>query len=456
VFYKLVKKKALHLASLWYLNLQHTKYWYYRLRREEKVIVQALLRLRKLEMKRKLKKLAKQWKIENNDIIEVDYIKDQIKDKQDKDEFKLPKHYKNLDEFFFFGEDLEFMKHYKRTCSNLNIVMNNFFKRGKQAISKTVAQNHEIAITTVKMNKGMTVVYAWWDLPFIIDQESDKDEVTAIKNKIEIRLHSCIPALRSYLTRELGFKYAPQIKFFRETFTKEVIEFENYLEQAKKDLDKSINKDCTYLSESEVIYFKSIPFNRNELISQFAEYNNESLINVLQTTTATNLLEFLQEVFKEKEILTYLNHFKTANNLTDQAIEGFAKQQKEKEKEDESKVNKNTKLYRKQQRLKEKMYKKMRITEQEFNDLKNKKVDFNQAHINFYKNYDKPVPKHGNISQLPFNQEGKVDKYEIRNNIKEESIKGLVRHQLQADERAVKDRRRSKAENFWKNLENMY
>ncbi len=80
-----LKKKALNLAKIWNMDVSETKHWYRRLKREEKQIIKALIQRKKFEQKKKLKNIAKQWKIENDDIIEVNYLE---KEREKEDEFK--------------------------------------------------------------------------------------------------------------------------------------------------------------------------------------------------------------------------------------------------------------------------------------------------------------------------------------------------------------------------------
>jgi hypothetical protein len=453
----------LHLANLWHMNLQHTKHWYYKMKREEKVIVQALLRLRRLEMKRKLKKLAKQWTIENRDIIEIDYLKKDEQEDEDqtkaKKDIEIPKHCTNLEEFFFFGEDIDFMRHYKRTCSNIERAMNKFFQTGSQYVKKSIGQDFDIAITKVKLNKGCTVVYAWWDLPLLIEREEDGPESQAIRNKIEIKLNKAIPYLKGYITREIRLKYAPDIKFLRENLNKDIDEFKRYLDEASKTLDDSLNKDYPGLTEAEVAFFKNKSLNKEELYREAEAMNDkekrEAMFKIIKSTTATNVLDYLKEIATMKDINMYVKEYKKINKLSDKDIEEHVKQiNTQKEEEEKNKVN--TKEGRKAAKLNEKMMKRMRMDPQEFEKLKTQKFDYNEAYFNFLKNYDKPIPNSGYKQRNLSEAMERAEKLDKRDERVENRVRNIARNSARVIDRSAKDRRKAKSENFWKNLENMY
>ena len=56
-----------------------------------------------MEERKRLRLLAKKWKIENDDNFEINYNEDK---QQSKEDFKIPSHMKNLKEFVFFGDDI--------------------------------------------------------------------------------------------------------------------------------------------------------------------------------------------------------------------------------------------------------------------------------------------------------------------------------------------------------------
>ena len=56
-----------------------------------------------MEERRKLRILAKKWKIENDDVIDVNYNEDK---KQENEEVKIPDYLANFKEFTFFGDDI--------------------------------------------------------------------------------------------------------------------------------------------------------------------------------------------------------------------------------------------------------------------------------------------------------------------------------------------------------------
>lgn len=432
------------------MNLAHTKHWFYRLKREEKVIVKALLRLRKLEMKKRLKKLSKQWKIENDDILEIDYLKP---DEQDKNKnLDIPKHFRTLDEFFFFGDDIEFLRHYKRTCGNILEALNKFLSSNKQTVKRGIGKNLDIYINEVKMNKSCTIVYAWWDLPmnFIEDGEQLLEE--EVLKKIELNLNQSVPYIRGYLTREIRLKYAPEIRFLRDTYSRDYDEFNKYVDTLREENKSKLENVDYLLSKKEIAYFKNYSLNDENFKSLLEAMDNtkdrDELSKTLETQRIYNLYDFFKRISKNAiEFRRHMDYAKEMLKITDAELE----------KADEAVIKKTeknhkSKLEKKAEREKQKVFKKLKITNE--NELE-EKTDFNEIYINYVNSYERKIPKVTsfglNLDQTNKEAEGKEKDEKIARNFKN-SIKQAVR----SSEKLVKGKKKNKAEEFWKSLDNLH
>jgi hypothetical protein len=383
------------------MDLQECKHWFYKLKREEKDIVKALIQVKKLEQKRKLKKLSKQWKIDSDHNIEIDYLKNEREAEGDKD-IKIPEHFKNISEYLFFGDDTEFLRHYKRTCRNVLDELNRIFLHNKQTIKRGVARNVDIIFTEVKMNKACTVVYAWWDAPFIPESKMlNPEQLDEIYNKIQLNLNQSEPYIKGVLTRAIGLKYTPAIKFIKDNFNFEIEEYENYLDKVKQNNQIAINND------------KANPTNK---------IDKDNVKNQLLDLLKSNNID--------------IDKLGSGEDLDEQS-ENLTKGQ--------MKVQKRFKKY----------LKKNNVTP---DDLKPKKIDYNSAYFNFLNNYDRPIPGsyRGNVSFKEMEEykkrHEKIDE-DIRKTLEEKKKKD-VRDSRRLVEKAPKIKK-NKTEEFWKNIDRL-
>jgi hypothetical protein len=56
-----------------------------------------------MEERRRLKKLQKRWKMDNDEIIDINYMEDK---KQENEEVEIPSYLANFKEYEFFGDDI--------------------------------------------------------------------------------------------------------------------------------------------------------------------------------------------------------------------------------------------------------------------------------------------------------------------------------------------------------------
>lgn len=553
-----LKKKALNLAKIWDMDVAETKHWYRRLKREEKQIIKALVQRKKFEQKKKLKKIAKQWKIENDDIIEVNYLEkerekeDQFikKEKQknrseeiidDKDtnnakgstnlakmddDVQVPEHYKNLSEFLFFGDDKEYLRHYKRTCKNIHNFFTKFFMQENQTIKKGIGRNYDITVSEIRMNRACTVVYVWYEVPKldielseqqIIDEaekqkielkkpkmedlfdqikngfhknqviETKKSEkLTNLENiykKVELNINKAVPYLKAILTKEIGLKYAPDIRFKRDNFAHEFSSFEENLDRMNNPNSEESTKKLINLfidDENNRKFMLSLYYLINEnkefILSYFQQIQDGELdINTLFpladdntkniayetllefsdviTSRAYDPTEFLIKIIREfkhskSKINTYIEDLRVTIDFSNEELEEYFKLAQEKKKlktiESISRDNKPLKKY----------LKKNKISYEELQNMK-EEVDKKEAVNTFLINYDYKIPgvKSHVISFSEMDDQAK------RNEVKEKRMRKEYQNISRKEYKKAKETfkgGKSKSQKFWDDLEKNY
>lgn len=458
-----VKQRALHLAKLWGMDLQKAKAWYYRLRREEKIIVKALLRLRKLEMKRKLKKISKQWKIENEDNIDINYLK---KEDKKEDELKIAPHFTNIDEYLYFGDDIEFLKHYRRTCSNVMNSLNKFFQSNKQTVQRGITKSYHLSVTDVKMNKSCTVVYAWWDIPLFIDDEVKTEEKEMIYKKIELNLNQSSTYIKGYITREIGLRYAPELRFVRDSFDADVGDFEEYIENIQEnELKKKESDVITYgMSKNDIHYLKNTAADYKTLIEQLKSSNNDKtktqeVIDYFSKNPNISLFDYYKALSNEDVDLfkSHIKILKEYNNIKlDQEFgepkENLVKEDKKKEVDANAPM---TKAQKKMEVKRKKVTIKMKIPEVDLQKSK-EMPDLDDAYMNYVAQYSPQIPgvQHFGVSLKKLNERSNVINKRDEN-IQEEYQKSIKRAAREGKKLNPNQRKRQKSVDFWKSLDNL-
>lgn len=464
---EIFKKKALDLAKVWNMDAPETKHWYYRLRREEKQIFKAILMRKKLEQKRNLKKIAKQWKIENEENIDINYLQLLKEEKGETggknniepEKFAVPKEYKNLNEFIFFGEDKEYFRHYKRTCKNIMTCLNEFFESNKQTIKRGISLNVEILVQEVKMNKACTVVYVWWDLPSIdspLTNLKEQDQNAIFKN-VELNLVRSAPYLKGFLTRKIGLKYAPDIRFLRDTLDQEVNTFEKEVVESQEEF--MANKVLKILTKQE----KILSILNNEEI-----YNNLKKVieRINHEETRNRLNEILFGSDDGVETLSQrLMLLSTSNPTVFQGIYEFIKNSfginEENIDEIYSKISltpegkKLQKQEKKSQKMREKALKKINLKEEDLQP-KNDMPNLSNSVNNFLQQYDRRIPGQKTLNPSLKEMKDNKDKKDFLDEITHRRVKGDVKKEVKRVERIgrTNSSRRNKSKEFWDSLDN--
>jgi ribosome-binding factor A len=389
-------------------------------------------------MKKKLKKLSKQWKIENEDVLELDYVKDDDK------KFQIPKHFKTIDEFFFFGDDLDLLIRHKRTSANVHEALNRFFLSNKQTVKRGIGKNLDILICEVKMNRACTVVYAWWGLPLNIDEIQDE-----VVKKIELNLNQSVPFIRGYLTREIGLKYAPEIRFMRDTYQKDYDEFEKYIDSMKQDSKKKLADKEHLISKKEQTYFKNIGLGP-ELLDYLANGPEKQV--EMKKYLETNKLNNLYDYFKAASE----NAFDFKRSI-DMAKEHLGIKQEHIDKIDENYIKQTEKLRKtktdiKLEKQKAKVFKKLKITDEM---QKEEVIDYQEVYYNYVNTYERKIPKNSTFGLNMHEASKLAEKGEEREGRINRKYKNSLRDAVKQSEKLVKGKK-NKAEEFWKSLDNAH
>ena len=83
----------------------------------------------------------------------------------DEEKKEIPKHYASEQELLFYNDDLEFMRHHKRTKRNMTEVLQHYLVNSdKRAITSGMKEDYLLNITNVKLNKACSLLHVWWDI----------------------------------------------------------------------------------------------------------------------------------------------------------------------------------------------------------------------------------------------------------------------------------------------------
>ena len=76
-------------------------------------------------------------------------------------------------EFYNYADDLEFVRHHKRTTRNFQEGLQAILDSSKQTVAKGMLGKYSIAINQIRLNKSCTVANVFWALnalqPDLID-----------------------------------------------------------------------------------------------------------------------------------------------------------------------------------------------------------------------------------------------------------------------------------------------
>ncbi len=458
------------------------------------------------------------------------------KKNEEKDDTEIPEHFKNLSEFLFFGDEKDYLRHYKRTCKNIHNFFTNFFLEERQTIKKGVGRNYDITVSEIRMNRACTIVYVWFEVPKldleILDQKSIDEKENFMKNKnnnlendyndensqknvmeeltkkikegknnelaevkkseklinleniykkVELNINKAIPYIKARLTKEIGLKYAPDIRLKKDEFSKEFHSFEDNLENmnhpnsegSKKKLNNFYFDDSTqkflfslyYLvnenKEYILEYFDQIQegkIDKNTLFP-FTDDNTKNIsyeglleFSEIFSLNSYNPTQYLDKLlinsnYSKIKLEKYLEILRSAVIFTEEEIEKYYSMAIEKKKVitlESVKDNKPLKNY----------LKKNKITYEEMHNLK-EDINKKEAINTFLSNFDYKIPgvKSHVVSFSQLDEDGK--KNTNKENKIQKELKNISRKEYKKIKEIAKGGK-SKSQKFWDDLEKNY
>lgn len=230
----------------------------------------------------------------------------QIAANKEKEE-PLPPQFESEKEAMFYKDDIDFLRFHKRTTKNVHEGLQQLIDSAKQTVYQGIKQNYKVTLNYVTLNRSCSVVNAWWQINRVevfnqkqhlhanpeslhqlsieaqmrsaeinkykddlvkkaleenhevdpvqvrtaLDQRSptqylkmlDVGKDRIIEAELQKRLTKAVPFLRGKLTQDLGLRYAPEIRFFRDNTLDIYDQFRDtaktYLEETKRTTEES-------------------------------------------------------------------------------------------------------------------------------------------------------------------------------------------------------------------------
>jgi len=384
------------------------------------------------------------------------------------------------------------MRHYKRTCKNIEKTLEGLVNSYKQSFESGMRKNHSIQISKVKLNKAMTVVHVWWDIPFLSFgqlESEEKFEVDELNKSIELKLNQSIPFLRSKLTRSIGLKYAPEIRFYRDTKCEDMIDYrESIMNLTNQDKSNGVFNDA-YLEINQDK--KPLSFEQKERINNQYEKDLEEILKTVENPEERKELEKLNKSISEKNPQDLTKEFLGAFNGIEIDDEKMKKQLEEikllgqsnprnssqmlmnKKYKPRNPLEMNTftpkdKIGQKMVKERDKLFNSIGLNIKDFKGNNNQlnQIDVNTEIINFAKNYEYEIPSKAleernrgikdalkDFANLN-NQTSKKEKEKKKDPLKKVVKEGNINKPNIPREHHKK--KRKKSEEFWDNLESYY
>ena len=338
------------------------RHWYFQLLREEKEINKNLLKMKKIEEKRNMKKMAKQWQLNYDNYFDADYedfdnigkqLDENSINKSAEEPYKIFKGFEDVNEMVFFEENKDKMKYHKKTLVNLNIVVREVLSSSK--VKNPILNNIDISVSELKMNKAMTVLYIYYLLP---ELENTKEELVTVMNEetdeikkvyttfkkgdkndpkapyqlnvkenqlkediykdINEKLNKSKKLIAFMISQSIPFKYLLDVRFIRDDYYKDLDKFNEIVTQIDSQRqNQSKRKTNIYHSNSELVeqireyIYSSDQYSKDIMkeISNNLEFNSHSLsmiksslVKLLKQTTNKSFSEFMDEIKDYPEV----------------------------------------------------------------------------------------------------------------------------------------------------------
>lgn len=144
---------------------------------------------------------------------------------------KLEAGYANEEEMYWYNNDLEFMRHHKRTLRNMRETLDELLASNSPRITQGVKQDCNIYITDVQLNKACSLLHVWWNrvdvklnnVPVAIPanhrdhmEEWQMKELMDSTVRIQKNLDGIVPYIRGQICSKLGLRMAPELRFYKD------------------------------------------------------------------------------------------------------------------------------------------------------------------------------------------------------------------------------------------------
>jgi len=380
------------------------------------------------------------------------------------------------------------MRHYKRTCKNIEKTLEELVNSYKQSFESAIRKNHPVQISKVKLNKAMTVVHVWWDVPFLSFGELKKEEkleVDEMNRVIELKLNQSIPFLRSKLTKIVGLKYAPEIRFYRDRKCEDMIDYrESIMNLTNQDKSQGLLNEAFHEINQEK---KPLSYEQKERINNQYEKELEEILNSVDNPEERKELEKLNRSIREKnpqelkkeffgaaerieiddenknkllEDMKSLGQFNPNNNPQMMT----AKKNKPRNPLEMNTFTPKDKVGQKMIKERDKLLNSMGLNVKDFKGNNNQvnQIDVNSEIINFAKNYEYEIPSKALDERNRGIKDALKDYANLNNPTKKKEkdpLKKVVKEgniNKPNKEREHHKKKRKKSEEFWDNLEDYY
>jgi hypothetical protein len=148
-----------------HLDKYGVKHWYYRLKREYTAEAKLLKRMEERKARKEFRKMMKKYKIETTLAQEDNFDQfygENKKNREPEGDDALPAGYRNREELGFYGTDVEFMRHHKRTKANMHESLSSLISSSSQTVAKGLFNMNKVSISYVDLNKACSLVVAYW------------------------------------------------------------------------------------------------------------------------------------------------------------------------------------------------------------------------------------------------------------------------------------------------------
>ena len=119
---------------------------------------------------------------------------DSFYENENEEKKDIPKGFKDINEVIFYDDDVDFLRHHKRTKRNMEYVVNKYLiESGKQGIDSGLKENHRIMVTYTMLNKACSLLHVWWDMILFQNDLSPQGNIslsTINSNLIVVIVHN--------------------------------------------------------------------------------------------------------------------------------------------------------------------------------------------------------------------------------------------------------------------------